>query len=396
MRIAVDAHTFCPDEMTGGDVYVLNLVREFAGMRGDDTFVILLNAVSAHRRQRASDRLLAAAREQLGAIAELRFDVAFSRLPSRLPEGLFNAWYYHVTVPRIAAAHDADVCFGTNYYCVTKGPWRKVVKIHDLAPLVCPEFTHPRMFKRFRRDMLRVTASADAVLTDTRSTQADIVRELGVDAERVVPIYEAPDPCYRPGDVATACHVLRERYDLGAPYFLFVGTVQPRKNVANLIVAFDRLKQRVSVPHHLILVGKLGWGYEAALRAREVAGAREAIHFVNYVPQEDLVHFYAAAEAFVWPSLYEGIGLPLLEAMACGAPVITSDRGSMRETAGDAALLADPDDPDDMAVCMERIVSDDELRASLRARGLERAAMFSWRATAEQTLAAIKGEGGAE
>ena len=155
MRIAIDAHTFATDEMTGGDVYVLNLVREFAGTDGDDTFVIMLNAMSRRASMAAVDRLSAAARECAGPIGELRFDFARSRLPSRLPERLFNAWYYRVTAPRMARKHEVDAFFGANFYCVTSGPWRKAVKIHDVAPLVCPEFTHPAMFSRFRRDMRR-------------------------------------------------------------------------------------------------------------------------------------------------------------------------------------------------------------------------------------------------
>ena len=386
MRIAIDAHTFSPDEMTGGDVYVYNLVREFAAIDADDHFVVLLNAFSK--------RALAQARDELQLVAGPNFQFVLSRLPGRLPERIFNAWYYGLTVPRALAAHSADVCFGTNYYCVTQGPVRKVVKIHDVGPLVCPQFTHPKMFKRFRGDMLRVTAAADVVLTDTHQTKSEIVAGLNVHPDKVVPIYEAPEPCFQPSDAGAARRALSEHYRIEGPFFLFVGTVQPRKNVANILRAFDRLKQRISIPHQLIVIGKLGWGYEEALSVRDESRARDEIRLLHYVPKGHLVSFYNAAEALVWPSYYEGIGLPLLEAMACGTPVITSDRGSMKEIPGDAALLVDPNDPDDIAERLWEVASGKTLRESLRRRGLHRAAQFSWRKTATETLAVLRGAGG--
>ena len=386
MKVAIDAHTFSAREMTGGDVYVYNLVREFAALDTSDQFVVLLNAFS--------NKALAQARDELEVVAGPNFRFVVSHVPGRMPERVFNTWYYGLTAPRAIAAHGADVFFGTNYYCVTKGPARKVVKVHDVAPLVCPQFTRPGMFKRFRRDMLRVTAAADVVLTDTQQTKTEIVAGLDVPPGKVVPIYEAPGPCFQPTDVEAARRSLREQHRIEGPFFLFVGTVQPRKNVANILRAFDRLKQRAAIPHQLIVIGKLGWGYEEALRVRDESKWREDIRLLNYVPKDHLLSFYNAAEALVWPSYYEGIGLPLLEAMACGTPVITSDRGSMKETAGDAALLVDPDDPDDIAERMREVAEDEALRGSLRRRGLDRAAQFSWRKTASETLAALRGAGG--
>ena len=385
MRIAIDAHTFSPNEMTGGDVYVHNLVREFAAIDSEDHFVVLLNAFS--------EKTLGEAQATLRPTNGGNFTFVASRLPSRLPGRIFNAWYYGITVPRLLRAHEADVFFGANFYSITKGPIRKAVKIHDVGPLVCPEFTHPRMFSRFRRDMLRVTTAADAVMTDTHQTKRDIVEHLSVPPEKVTPVYEAPEPCFHPIGREEASLLLREQYEVESPFFLFVGTIQPRKNVANTIRAFEQLKEKTSVPHHLLLVGKLGWGHEETLGAWEQSAVKTDIRFLHYVPKAHLPTFYNAAEALVWPSFYEGIGLPLLEAMACGTPVITSDRGSMKETVGNAGLLANPDDPSDIAERMWEVVAGRDLRDSLRRRGLHRAAEFSWRKTATQTLAVLRGEG---
>ena len=386
MNIAIDAHTFSPAQMVGGDVYVAHLVEQFAQIGGEDSFLVLLNAFSPAARRSAV--------EAIDRLAGGRVHTHVSRLPSRLPERLFNAWYYCITAPRAATAHDVDVFFGTNFYCFTKGDCRKVVKIHDVAPLVCPEFTHPRMFSRFRRDMLRVTAAADAVLTDTLATKADIVQTLQVPPDKVVAVYEAPGECFAPSDRDEAKARLASRYDLRDPFFLFVGTVQPRKNVPNIIRAFDRAKAGAALPHHLVLVGKFGWGFQETLAAHEDSPHRDQVHFLHYVPAEHLQDFYNAADALVWPSHYEGIGLPLLEAMACGTPVITSDRGSMKETAAGAARLVDPLDLDSIAQALRDLAGDEALRADLRERGLERAAKFSWHKTAQETLAVLKGEGG--
>lgn len=385
MRIAIDAHTFSPNEMTGGDVYVHNLVREFAAIDSQDDFVVLLNAFSK--------KTLGEAQATLRPTNGGNFTFTASRLPSRLPERFFNGWYYSITVPRLLRTHETDVFFGTNFYCITKGTTRKVVKIHDVGPLVCSEFTHPRMFRRFRRDMLRVTTAADVVITDTHQTKRDIVEHLRVPPEKVVPIYEAPEPCFRPSRREDASLLLREQYQVESPFFLFVGTIQPRKNVANTIRAFEQLKEKTSIPHQLLLVGKLGWDHQATLSVWEHSSAKADIRFLHYVPKAHLPTFYNAAEALVWPSFYEGIGLPLLEAMACGTPVITSDRGSMKETVGNAGLLANPEDPSDIAERMWEVVAGRTLRDSLRQRGLHRAAEFSWRKTAAQTLAVLRGEG---
>ncbi len=391
MRIAIDAHTFCAPAVSGGDVYVLNLVREFAALTGDDSFVVLLNAARRGAAEAAQAALAAAARGSIGALAELRFGFAVTRLPGRLPESWFNWLYYGFAAPRVLRREEADVAFGANYYVVTKGPWRKVVKVHDVAPILHPEFTHPKKFKRFERDLRRVVAAADAVITDTHATKADIVAALDVDADKVIPIYEAPEEIFTPGSTDAARAALAERYAAAAPFFLFVGAVQPRKNVAGVIAAFDLWKQRSGAGHELLIVGPAGWRDEPIRRAREQAQARDAIRFLGAVPREDLPLFYRAAEALVWPSFYEGIGLPLLEAMACAAPVITSDRGSMKEAAGDAALLVDPHDPEAIADAMERVASDAALRARLCAAGRARAAEFTWRKTAEETLAVLRG-----
>jgi glycosyltransferase involved in cell wall biosynthesis len=168
------------------------------------------------------------------------------------------------------------------------------------------------------------------------------------------------------------------------PYILNVGTLEPRKNLAGLLQAFARARRK-GLPHSLVVVGANGWGNSSVERLVDELGIREHVHVSGFVDDQTLPRLYAAADFFVYPSLYEGFGLPVLEAMACGAPVITSNVSSMPEVAGGAALLVDPRSTDELCDAMLRLAGDGQLRSLLRVKGKERAGQFSWERTAEQT-----------
>jgi len=184
------------------------------------------------------------------------------------------------------------------------------------------------------------------------------------------------------------------RLGIERPYVLFVGTLQPRKNLARVLEAFGSVVAR-GLPHRLVLVGQRGWLADpifAAVQASEPA-ARERIHLTGYLADDDLPLVYTGADALIFPSLYEGFGLPALEAMACGTPVLTSDTSSLPEVVGEAALTVDPLDTAAIAAGLERLATDEPLRRELRGRGLARAARFTWRRAAERTLAVLEAVG---
>ncbi len=196
--------------------------------------------------------------------------------------------------------------------------------------------------------------------------------------------------CYEETDKILDDLAKASSYDRGRPYLLFVSTIEPRKNVTNLVEAFNRLKSRHGIDHDLLLVGKKGWHYEPIFEAIEHSPWRHHIHHLNYLSERQVQALYTQADVFVYPSFYEGFGLPVLEAMTLGAPVVTSNVSSLPEVAGDAALYANPNAPDELAEQIWRLIDCSILRQDLIARGQAQAAKFSWRRTAEETLKAYR------
>jgi glycosyltransferase involved in cell wall biosynthesis len=269
--------------------------------------------------------------------------------------------------------------------------YRTVVTIHDLVSFLFPE-TVPRKYALYMRLMTRLAVrSADRIIAVSGSTRDDLTRILRVPEEKVAVIHEAVAPEFaETGDPAVVRTVL-ERYDIRPPYCLFVGNLEPRKNLSRLIEAFGRLRGRGVAggarPLQLVLVGTRGWLYSSIFATVANQGASPDIVFTGYVPAADLPALYAGAACFVFPSLYEGFGLPVLEAMAAGTPVVASRVGAIPEVAGDAALLVDARRPDELADAIATVVSDSTLRDRLVSRGRARARLFTWEAVARQTLA---------
>ncbi|MBC7226910.1 MAG: glycosyltransferase family 4 protein [Thermoflexales bacterium] len=263
---------------------------------------------------------------------------------------------------------------------------RTVFTLHDLIFLFHPE-THKPLNRWFLTLMMpRFLRAADAVIAVSECTKRDAVRAYGIPEEKITVIYEGVSLRFRPAD-PEAVRVVRAKYGLPEHFILYVGTIEPRKNLTALLEAYAALQARnTQYATRLVIVGKKGWLYEGFFRRLRELGLEEHVHFTGYVPDEDLPALYSAADLFVFPSLYEGFGLPVLEAMACGVPVVCSNTSSLPEVAGDAALLVDPADVRALAEAMERVLADEALRATLRTRGLERARQFTWEATARRTL----------
>jgi glycosyltransferase involved in cell wall biosynthesis len=267
-------------------------------------------------------------------------------------------------------------------------PCPVVATIHDLS------FEHiPETFKLRSRVQLRLTVRATArraahVIAPSEYTRRDLIETYGLDPARVTAIPLAVAPHFRPVEVAGELARVRARYGIAGKYVLAVGSTQPRKNLARLVRAYSALRRgrgRSNLPQ-LVLVGKQAWLYGDTLKAIEEEGLGQDVLLTGYVSEDDLPALYAGALLFAYPSYYEGFGLPPLEAMSCGAPVLTGDRTSLPEVVGDAGLTVDPFDTDAIASALARLIDDDALRAHLRERGLERARSFDWRDTARMTL----------
>ena len=265
-----------------------------------------------------------------------------------------------------------------------------MVTIHDLGYLHFPR-AH-RLLDRLYLDLsTRFNARAAAhIIADSQATKRDLVERYGVEPSKISVIYPGYDEeAFQPVREREAIEAVKARYGIAGDYILFVGTIQPRKNLVRLMEAFSLLK-RQAADLQLVIAGKKGWLYEAIFRRVEELGLEGQVVFTGYVAEEGLPALFSGARLFVFPSLYEGFGLPVLEAMACGTPVVCSNASSLPEVAGDAALLFDPLDVEGMAAAMGRVLGDERLRAELIERGLQRARGFSWEKCARETLAVLE------
>lgn len=277
-----------------------------------------------------------------------------------------------------------DVFHATNYFLPPVSAARTVVTIHDLAFLAVPELCSPKIVGPFSRGVRRFCHQADAVIADSRSTKRDVERFLDVDPKKITVAPIAVDDALQAMDPGEAARLLEERFGLRLPFLLFVSTLEPRKNVVGLIRAFELLAKDFS--HSLVLVGATGWNSQKLISAIEQSEFSERIMRPGFVSSDELEAFYSAADAFVFPTHYEGFGLPLLEALVCGCPVVTADNSSVREVAGEGALYADSRDVEGFAALVAQVLSDAALRESLIAKGKEHAAGFSWERCARTTL----------
>jgi glycosyltransferase involved in cell wall biosynthesis len=263
-----------------------------------------------------------------------------------------------------------------------------IVTIHDLTARLYPEHhTHlHRWYERFAVPIF--TRRAHAVITDSASTRQDLMRILPVPAEKIKVVHLGVDHTrFQPHPPAQARARIQAALGIDQPYFLAVGTREPRKNLAVLLHAYALLLGRLGTrTPQLVLTGAKGWGHDAASSLAQSHELQGRVLLPGYVSDDLLPDLYAGASAFVYPSLYEGFGLPILEAMACGVPVITSNTSSMPEVAEGAALLVTPSDVEAIAAAMHRIFEDDALALHLRNSGRQRAQRFTWQRTAHETL----------
>jgi glycosyltransferase involved in cell wall biosynthesis len=264
---------------------------------------------------------------------------------------------------------------------------RTLLTVHDLSFLHYPDHFVPKLVRYLSRVVPRSVATADRVLADSEATRTDLIEMVGADPDKVEVLYSGVGARFRPEAEPGEGERLREQYDLdpARPYVLSVGTVQPRKNYVRLIRAFAALQ---SDAHQLVIAGGRGWLFQEVLTEAEALGDRARV--LGFVDDADLPALIRGASLFAFPSLYEGFGLPVLEAMACGVPVVTSNVSSLPEVAGDAALLVDPTDEMELTEALRRGLEDDGLRRGMVSRGLEQAVRFTWERAALQLLSAIE------
>jgi glycosyltransferase involved in cell wall biosynthesis len=365
VRIAIDA-TSVPPSPAGAGVYAIELARAMAQRDAHDGYVVFtrgawFDEAAAGKRNWRIERVDAVSRE------------------GRL-------WWEQARLPGALTRLGVDVLHSTHHTLPLR-PMRarRVVTVHDLTFHRIPE-RYPPARRLYMRTMTRLAARvADAIIVPSMTVRGDVIDLLHIDAAKVHAVYEAAGAQYRPLDREASMAVAR-RCGVDRPFVLSVGSREPGKNRARLIRAMRDLRAE-GIDRALLVVGQKAWKYEEERMLARQLGMDDRVSFAGYVAAEDLPALYAAADLFAFPSLYEGFGVPVLEAMACGAPVLTSNVSATAEVAGEAALLVDPLSVGSIRDGLRSLLSDAALWARLSRRGMERAAQFSWRRAADETHA---------
>ncbi len=289
-----------------------------------------------------------------------------------------------IHVPIVLRRERVDLFHAPHYVLPPLAQCRSIVTIHDVIHLLFPQY-FGRLAHAYARACLWAAAKrSDRILTVSETSKNDILRRFKVPAEKIAVIYNAIDERFNVKPSDEQVQKVRERYQLDQQFVLYVGNIRPHKNLERLIDAFDRVRRSGFDHLRLLIIGDEISKYPALRRAVHRHKLHKFVRFLGFVPMETLAVLYRLADVFVFPSLYEGFGLPPLEAMASGAPVVTSNVSSLPEVVGDAALLVDPYDPDSIAGGIRQVLTEPDLRASLRARGLSRAQQYSWQRSIEQ------------
>jgi glycosyltransferase involved in cell wall biosynthesis len=363
MRIAFDGTTLTPGR-TGVGYYTEHLLQHVAReveKTGDELIVISNQAIDTAEPLPRHVRVY----------EERRFPVRIG--------------WMQCLAARVLEDIRADVAHFTNGMLPLGTGAARVVTIHDMSLTLFPR-CHPLRRLVINRPLLGVAARvADAVVTVSHSARRDLLRLHGIPPERVTVVHEAAGPGFEPIRDASRLARIRCRYGLPDRFFLYVGAIEPRKNLPRLMEAFADARRR-GVTHELVCVGPYGWSSRDLHAHIDRLDLGRVVHFTGYVPVEDLPVIYNLADVFVFPSIYEGFGLPVVEAMACGTPVITTATSSLEEIAAGAAEVVDPHDADALATAILGLSRDGDQRASLAERGMRRAREFSWARSAREML----------
>jgi len=359
MRFSVDAHAI-GQHLTGNETYIRNLLTAFGSLDRESEFIAYLARESAFPEvpRRFEKRLVPES-------PWLRLGFELSRQLVRDRPSLVHVQY---TAP---------------VFCRTP----IVVSVHDISFLDYPEYFSPFRSRQLRLTVRHTVQKAARVLTPSEFSKECILRAYGLSDDKVDVIPNGVSPVFRPLPRELCARRLSKHYSLPPRFILSVGDLQPRKNHILLIRAFeDLIRTYPELPQHLVLVGKHAWRSNTVVAAAKVSPLSSRIHFMDFVSDEDLVHFYGASDMFIYPSLYEGFGLPILEAMACGRAVACSNTTAMPEVADSCALLFNPRSTTEMVRAMRDLLLDAELRSRMERLGIQRASYYSWEDTARRTL----------
>ncbi len=370
MHVAIDAHAV-GTKLAGNETYITGLIEALAAVDCENRYTLYVTKSQAVRK-----------------------------FAHRWPNFELRRTLPHTPLVRIPVSLVAQLCrhrvdlLHVQFTAPPITPCPVVATVHDLAFEHLPETFRRRSWLQLRLTVRWTAKRAAHIIVPSEYTRRDLIATYGIAPDRITVTPLAAAERFAPVDAERVRRVCAQ-YGIDGPYILAVGSIQPRKNLGRLFAAYERLQRKSAqgkLPR-LVVVGRRAWLFEATLRAAERLGDR--VLFTDYVPEEDLPPLYAGALCFVYPSFFEGFGLPPLEAMQCGTPVLVGNRTSLPEVVGEAGLMVNPFDEAELAEALERLIEDAALRAELSRRGLERARQFNWHRTARLTLDAYKKAAGA-
>ena len=368
MKIGIDIRnfSFSRESRAGWYQYTYNLVSNLLAIDFQNNYT-LLSTLRHGKGFEGDERIVS------------RF---VRRLPGRLTELLLE----RLSVPIEFLLGKIDIFHGPCYFVPSSLHCKSIVTIHDLMFLRHPEFLRQEWVASLNKDIYASVKRADAVITVSNFTKGEIIELLNVPADKIKVIYNGIASCFYPVQDRLKIEDIKSKYGIKSPYLIFVGNIEPKKNIETLILACAELRKSTTYKYPLVVVGKKAWHFETVWEVVKQLHGEEDTIFTDVVDGNDLPLLYSGAELFIFPSLFEGFGIPVIEAMACGTPVVASNRTSIPEISGDAALLYDPLNVDEMRGAMYNVLSNPSLRGQLVEKGFERAKYFSWEKTARETL----------
>ena len=365
MRIGIDGIPLAPPRAGIGH-YTFELARSLAALLPEDEFEAI-----------APVPIMLDAEEGIPVPTNLK--------SVYVPVNTISRRWWRFGLPLYVRRNRLDLFHGTNYNLPLWSGCRTVVTIHDLSLLLHSNTHREDLVRRARTRLPVVTRIANRIITDSESVKREISEHLNVSPEKITAVPLAPRRAFYPADPQRAPQICRE---LGVEddFILFVGTVEPRKNLITLVRAFEELLHTTELRPQLVIAGAKGWLTDELFANVDATARRERILFTGYISDEQLRALYSSCRLCVYPSLYEGFGLPTLEAMACGAAVITSRIPVMIETVGTSARLIEPTEVSDLTAALVELLTDENARRHFATSGLQRAAEFTWERTAKSTL----------
>jgi len=360
-RIGIDAHAI-GENLTGNETYISNLINGLVSLYTEHRFVLLFT-----RRDLAE-----------------QWQNRYPQVETALMRPVYPLIRIPFSVPVLAWRRGLDMLH-VQYVRPPLLQIPVVTTIHDISFEKYPDLFSRKEVTQFRMTIPRSARHADKVITISQNSKQDLIEVYGLRDEDVVVTYLGVSSIFSP--VAEGLQEIKNKYGIDERYILTVGNLQPRKNLQRLVSAYVRLRDsRPDIKHKLAIVGKRAWKHDPIIESARQSRWVQDILLTDYVPEDELPVLYSGADLFVYPSIYEGFGLPPLEAMACGAPVITSDRSSLPEVVGDAAIKVNPFDVEAIAASMASVILEPAIATRLREAGMARAKRFSWETCARETV----------